>query len=74
LFLGARYFAGLFGGNTDMVRMADWRDADTDEYPDFQVSNVFNYGGITSAAAYQVLGVNPSGMSILTVSPVCTMT
>ena len=42
-------FAALFGGNANSHYMADWRDINSGAYEDFQVSNVFNYGSITSA-------------------------
>jgi hypothetical protein len=39
------YFAGLLGTDPSTPLMADWRD-DDNEYEDFKVSSVFNYGGI----------------------------
>ena len=43
------HFAALLGGGDNAEFMADWRDEQTDEYPDFQVSGVFNYGSVIAS-------------------------
>ena len=45
--VGTSNFAGLLGVVGTTPSMSKWRDSETDEYPDFQVSNVFSYGGIS---------------------------
>jgi hypothetical protein len=41
------YFSGLLGTDDQTCYMADWRDDDSGEYEDFQVSNVFAYGDMS---------------------------
>ena len=45
---GNQNAAALLGGNNNSAYMADWNE---NEYQDFQVSNVFNYGVISGYAA-----------------------
>jgi hypothetical protein len=67
----ATYFSEFLGtGNGSERYMADWRD-DNDEYPDFQVSNVFNYGGNDAGTvdARTIIAVLATATSSIDFSP-----